>query len=208
MKKIDKYTIIAILIIVITFMLLNIYANKTKSILIKYTTNNTNRIIMKIIDETISEILSEEEYNIIDIEKNSENEITNINFNNNKINKILSLSIKNVEKKMEVIENESKIYYISYGLIFNNHLLNNLGPKIPYMVSQLGRTSNNTYINIKEYGINNSMIEVILDIEIEIRIMLPFFSDTIKVKKEILLENKIIQGNIPKYYGNVNSLLK
>ena len=199
MKKIDKYTIIAILIIVITFMLLNIYANKTKSILIKYTTNNTNRIIMKIIDETISEILSEEEYNIIDIEKNSENEITNINFNNNKINKILSLSIKNVEKKMEVIENESKIYYISYGLIFNNHLLNNLGPKIPYMVSQLGRTSNNTYINIKEYGINNSMIEVILDIEIEIRIMLPFFSDTIKVKKEILLENKIIQGNIPKY---------
>jgi hypothetical protein len=76
------------------------------------------------------------------------------------------------------------------------------------MVKQLGKVNNNTYINIKEYGINNSMIEVILNIEIEIRIMLPFISESIKVQKEVLLENKIIQGNIPEYYGNVNSLLK
>lgn len=209
MKKNDIIIIITILIFIITTVLLNIYAKKTEGILIKYTSNYSNELITKIIDESIRKILLNEEYNeIIEVEKNTLNQITNINFNNNKINRILSLSMMNIEEKLNEMEKENKIYYIPYGLIYQNHILNNLGPQIPYMVNQLGQINNNTYINIKEYGINNSMIEVILNIEIEIKVMLPFISDTIKVQKEILLENKIIQGNIPEYYGNVNSLLK
>ena len=38
--------------------------------------------------------------------------------------------------------------------------------------------------------------------------MLAFVKETQKINKEIILESKIIQGNIPSYYGNVNSLLK
>ncbi len=209
MKKSDKNIIIIFIIIITTTLLLNIYAKKIESLLIKYTYNYSNDLITKVIDECLINILSNEKNNyIIEIEKNDQNQITNINFNNNKINKILSLSINEIQNRIKEIEKENKIYYIPYGLIYDNHLLNNLGPKIPYAVKQLGKINNNTYINIEEYGINNSMIEVILSIEIEIRVMLPFISDTIKVQKEILLENKIIQGEIPKYYGNVNSLLK
>ena len=169
-----------------TFILLSLFASKTQGLLIKYAKNQTNITINKVIDSTIRKILIEEEYtNIIEIEKNEDYEITNVNFNNNKIN-----------------------YKVPYGLMSDNHFLHNLGPSIPYQISILGQINNNTYINIKEYGINNSIIEVILNVEVEYQIMLAFVKETQKVNKEIILESKIIQGNIPSYYGNVNSLLK
>lgn len=190
-----------------TFILLSLFASKTQGLLIKYAKNQTNITINKVIDSTIRKILIEEEYNnIIEIEKNEDYEITNVNFNNNKINKILTLSNEKILK--EIKKNNKKNYKVPYGLMSDNHFLHNLGPSIPYQISILGQINNNTYINIKEYGINNSIIEVILNVEVEYQIMLAFVKETQKVNKEIILESKIIQGNIPSYYGNVNSLLK
>lgn len=173
----------------------------------KYAKNQVNFTINIIIDNTIRSILSEEQFNnIIEIEKNDDKEITNINFNNNKINKILSLSTNNILN--EINKNNSRKYEIPFGVISNNHFFHNLGPTVPYQISILGQLNNNTYINIKEYGINNSKIEILLNIELEYQIMLAFAKETQKINKEIILESKIIQGNIPTYYGNVNSLLK
>lgn len=206
MKRSDIIIIILIIIVITTIILLADFAFKAQGILVKYAKNLANMEVNKIIDSTLREILSEEEFkNIIEIEKNKNQEITNINFNNSKINKILALSTNNVLNKLN--ENNTKIYNIPFGLISNNHLFHNLGPSIPYRISLLGQLNNNTFINIKEYGINNSMLEVILEIEIEYGILLAFTKDNQKTTRKIIIESKIIQGNIPNYYGNVNSLL-
>ena len=207
MKRSDVVLIVVSLIVLMTFILLSLFASKTQGLLIKYAKNQTNITINKVIDSIVRKLLVEEEYNnIIEIEKNEDYEITNINFNNNKINKILTISTENILK--DINRNNKKIYKVPYGLMSENHMLHNLGPMVPYQINILGQINNNTYINIKEYGINNSIIEVILNIEIEYQIMLAFVKETQKVSKEIILESKIIQGNIPDYYGNVNSLLK
>lgn len=207
MKRSNIIIMISLLIIITTIVLLNIFAHKTQGLLIKYANNQINIKMNNIIDNTIRKIISYEEYNnIIELEKNDKNEITNINFNNFKINKILTKSDKNIIEQLN--QNNEKIYKIPFGLISENHLIQNFGPSIPYTINILGSTNNNTYINIKEYGINNSIIEVILKVEIEYQIMLAFTKEIKKVNKEIILESKIIQGNIPSYYGNVNSLLK
>lgn len=207
MKRSDAIIIVSLIISLVTIILLNLFAKKTQNLLVKYANNQTNIKMNNVIDSTIRNILTLEEYNnIIEIEKNEKEEITNINFNNSKINKILT---KSSDKIMSLInKNNEKIYKIPFGLISDNHLIQNIGPNIPYAVNILGNLNNNTYINIKEYGINNSIIEVILKVEIEYQIMLAFTKETKKISKEIILESKIIQGNIPSYYGNVNSLLK
>lgn len=207
MKRSDAIIIVSLIIGLVTIIMLNLFAKKTQNLLVKYANNQTNIKMNNVIDNTIRNILTLEEYNnIIEIEKNEKEEITNINFNNSKINKILT---KSSDKIMSLInKNNEKIYKIPFGLISDNHLIQNFGPNIPYAVNILGTLNNNTYINIKEYGINNSIIEVILKVEIEYQIMLAFTKETKKMSKEIILESKIIQGNIPSYYGNVNSLLK
>ena len=207
MKKTDIILFIIIIIIITTTILLKIFSNKTQGTLLKYAKNQTNIAMNKIINDTIRKTLSNEESNdIIQIEKNQNNEITNINFKNNKINKILSISTNNILN--EIKKETKKIYKVPFGLMYNNHILENLGPNIPYIINILGQINNEAYINVKEYGINNSIIEVILDVEIEYQIMLAFVKETQKIKKSIILENKVIQGSIPEYYGNVNSLLK
>lgn len=207
MKRSDIVIIVLLMIVIMTMIMLNVFAKKTQGILVKYANNQTNVKINNIIDNTIRKILTLEEYNnIIEIEKNENEEITNINFNNSKINKILTKSSENI--MLQINKNNEKIYNIPFGLISDNHLIQNFGPSIPYAINILGNLNNNTYINIKEYGINNSIIEVILKVEIEYQIMLAFTKEIKKMNKEIILESKIIQGNIPSYYGNVNSLLK
>ena len=207
MKRSDAIIIVSLIISLVTIIMLNLFAKKTQNLLVKYANNQTNIKMNNVIDNTIRNILTLEEYNnIIEIEKNEKEEITNINFNNSKINKILT---KSSDKIMSLInKNNEKIYKIPFGLISDNHLIHNIGPNIPYAVNILGNLNNNTFINIKEYGINNSIIELILKVEIEYQIMLAFTKETKKMSKEIILESKIIQGNIPSYYGNVNSLLK
>ena len=207
MKKSDITLLIMLFITIVTIILLKCFSIKTEGVLIKYAKNQTNSAINKIIDSTVRKILIDEKFNnIIEIEKNESKQITNVNFNNNKINKILTISTNNILREIE--KDRNKVYEIPFGIMINNHIFHNLGPKIPYIIDTMGMINTNTYVNIKEYGINNSMIEVILDIEIEYQIMLAFVKETQKIKKSIILENKVIQGSIPEYYGNVNSLLK
>lgn len=207
MKRTDIILFIIIIIFITTTILLKIFSNKTQGTLLKYAKNQTNIAMNKIINDTIRKTLSNEESNdIIQIEKNQNNEITNINFKNNKINKILSTSTNNILN--EIKKETKKIYKVPFGLMYNNHILENLGPNIPYIINILGQINNEAYINVKEYGINNSIIEVILDVEIEYQIMLAFEKENHKYGKKIIIESKIIQGKIPNYYNYTNSLLK
>ena len=61
----------------------------------------------------------------------------------------------------------------------------------------------NSYLktNVKNYGINNVMIEISIQIDVEERILLPFHSKKIAVSSEIPLAIKIIEGQVPNYYS-------
>ena len=131
------------------------------------------------------------------------------------INKILYLvtndilnNIKQLENgkyKDKYISNKDSIYYVPIGVIHDNPVLVNIGPKIPFKLDFLGSVDNKTITNIKEYGINSSMVEVFINLNLKVQIILPFRSETFNVSKNILLDSKIIQGKIPNYYGGLIS---
>ena len=54
--------------------------------------------------------------------------------------------------------------------------------------------------------INNVVVEVILNIELSVQVIFPFVSQTLNIEKQLILDSKVIQGNIPDYYGTYSSL--
>ena len=220
MKKSDIIIIIIVLIVIISFVEMKYFSYKSELILLNYSSNKIITIINNIINESINNRIYKYKYNdIIYTKEDSNGNITSIDFNNETINNILYIisdeiicNIKLLEEnnydgmKLKYLSNRDKIYYIPYGVIYDSSILSNLGPKIPYKISLIGSTNNETKINIEEYGINSSKIEVVLNINIKMQVLLPFKAKNISVDKTIILDSKIIQGKVPDYYGGMFSV--
>ncbi len=136
------------------------------------------------------------------IEKNN-----TVDFNSSLINESLIKISKKLEKRIEQIEDGKDdkfkngiIYEIPTGIIFNNALLANIGPKIPVRLHMLGDISSEIETNLKDYGINNAIIEVYVKVKVSIQVVLPFSSDKITSTERIPIALKLIQGEIPHYY--------
>ena len=150
------------------------------------------------------------------------------NYNTYEINNILkevSINVKEYLRKLEsgelgdigLSDNEninvsSKklkkgiIYQVPSGVIFNNGILANLGPKIPVKLSLIGDITTDIVTDIKEYGINNAVIELGVKIIAEEQVILPFGTKQIHVETVVPISIKIINGTVPGYYFNPYTL--
>ena len=209
-KQSDIVLIIIITILIISYLFIKIFTFKSEPILLDYAKRYSINTISNIINKCISEVLLEYEYeDIIEIEKDNNGIVESLNINNKIINEILYNSTKNILENIDNLEkNNNLIFYVPIGVIHDMPILVNIGPKIPFKIDILGSINNETLTQIKEYGINSSMIEVYLSIDMQVQVILPFVSETIDINKKILLDSKVIQGQMPEYYGGLLSTLK
>ena len=175
----------------------------------KYAKNEIVTKSNEIINYSLNNMLINNDFDdMIIIEKDINGIIEEISFNNVKANKILYYSTNNIMEKIKTTQldsnNMDNLYYVPFGVIFNNSILSNLGPSIPFKTKMIGSTDNRIDIMMKEYGINSFLVQLILSIDINLEIILPFTKDIVNIQKEIILDSKIIQGQIPKYYGGIN----
>ena len=162
--------------------------------LLKIERNNTQGIERiqydtKILNKTRTKILDMLE---TDLDYMVRGELTSIGLNLNK------LSDEYYEKTSAGI-----IFTVSMGSATSNPLLANIGPKIPLNLQTIGDATADITTNITEYGMNNALIEVSIELEATIIIQMPFLSKEVITKNKIPLSIEIIQGSIPGYYlGN------
>ncbi|MDD6272856.1 MAG: sporulation protein YunB [bacterium] len=208
MKKSDIFLIITIIVFILTYIFIKIFTYKSEKILNNYAKRNSTNIVTNIINDSIYEVLYDNNYDdLIQIDKNNSNEINSLNFNNVKINNILYLTTQNILENIKVLEsNNNLIYNVPIGVIYSLPILINIGPKIPFKIDILSDINSDADIKIKEYGINNVVVEVILNIELSVQVIFPFVSQTLNIEKQLILDSKVIQGNIPDYYGTYSSL--
>lgn len=197
MKTKSIIIFIITIIILLTVFYIKQFSNETKNTISKYTKNESYNKMNQIIDKVVKEVLLKEKCDDI-----IQNNTTELNFDNDKINQIINKISKqlNIELKEKISKNE--IYYLVYSPLSKYHIVSNLGPSIPYSVKTTGNIKTNYKTSVKEYGINNSLIEVKLLIEINFEVILPFLNEIYKLEKEIILDSKIIHGETPQYYLN------
>ena len=82
----------------------------------------------------------------------------------------------------------------------NNKYKNIKNGLISVRLSIIGEVTSSIDIKTKEYGINNVLVKVILNINIKERTSMPFTSNEQIIKISEPLTVDIIKGDIPEYY--------
>lgn len=217
--------LIITLVIILSFIFINYYSKKAYPILKSYAEAETKKLTILIINKAVTKQL----YNM-DVEElfkvtyNKDGEIILIDFDTKKTSKILSNMTSLVELNMRAVE-EGKIDMIElpenslsnynmdllskkiiceipFGLTTGSSLLSNIGPKIPVKISLVGDVSTNFSTEIVEYGINNALLKVIVNISVTTKAILPITSEDLTINANIPIGMKVIQGKIPNYYLN------
>lgn len=216
----DIILLIMIIILIISYIMLKVFTIKSEKILLNYAENKSKELSQLLVNNTLEEIIIDANVeDIINLEKNQNNEIISLDFNNVKINEIELKISKNIQKNLKKLEENKKnsltekyyddkidiIYEVPMSIIYDVPILVGIGPKVPFKLDVLGNVKTNVITNIKEYGINNSLVEVILNMKINIQIILPFSSKNIVIESNVPLKTKVIQGKIPTYYGGIIS---
>lgn len=186
--------------------------------------NVASFIINKAISKNISSILNIDDLFVVS--KNQNDEISTVDFNPLVVNNVLTQITEVIHSHLKLLE-EGKIeeldlpessYWSSYskrkkgiifeipsGIVFNNALLSNLGPKVPIKLLFIGDIISNIDTKVTNYGINNALIQIDLHLVVTAKVILPITINEINVELSVPLSIKIIQGNIPNYYlGGLN----
>lgn len=207
-KKVKKYNDLYILVFLIIFLLIFHYYNKYISPRFKEIASS---IVEKNSIEYIKKSIILDNYDInklVYIDKNKNDEILYIDIDYNEANSQLRNIIKKIgESKFENI-NELKTnkgnYYIELPL---NFLLSTsgVGPIIPIKIVFFDNILCSINTSVLDYGINNALISIYLNVKVREKIILPYKTETIDNDYKILLYSKIINGKVPSFYnGNLN----
>lgn len=184
----------------------------------KFSTLIINKMIVKEINDTIS--LED----LFIVSKDSSDSIHTVDFNPIAVNRLLSIITNSIQSDFQNLEQgkyeelnlddnalidydkdllkRGIVFTIPSGLVFNNPLIANLGPKIPVRFSLTGDITSKINTKITNYGINNAMVEVNADVTIRERMILPFLTKDVVITVSVPIVIKLIQGTVPDYYFN------
>lgn len=222
MKKVRIVFLIIIISSITSFFYINYIGNNFNKIMYKYINEEVTRFSYNVVNTSVNDVLEKmDTSNLFIIIKNKENQVETLDINTRQINKIIKEINQNVKKRLQQIEEgnikdlevsnlfkEGRFKRIKRGVLCeipinalnNNVAINNIGPTIPIKLSFLGNVKVETITKMKNYGINNIVIEVNVLVEITEQITMPRSSKSATIKIEAPLILKIVQGIVPEYY--------
>lgn len=205
------------MILIIALVIVKIISGKIMPILIKVAELEAKKHSTFIVNEAVNDIINQEgeKYNIFATTLSKDGEVRTIDYDTNAVNKLLNEITISVQKNLVKVMNDDEVLNngvygnrkkiiakIPVGVVFNNSILSNIGPKIPIRLHYIGDVSSNVETKIKPYGINNALIEIRVRLDMTAQIYVPFAIRSIKLENSIPIATKVIQGSIPNYYGN------
>ncbi len=225
LKKKDLLIGSFLLIVILVYIFLRVLGDIINPIILKYSEREVKRFATNVVtsainDDVINELDIDDLFTVI---KNDQEEIQTIDFNPQIVNSVLQKSIEAVQHKINDIDDGNldnlslpssldNIYLdqergtllleVPLGIVANNAILTNIGPKIPMKLGFIGEVVGNVKTTITEYGINNALVKVTVEIEVTEQIIMPLITEEIPVTIEVVLAIKMIQGKVPTYYQN------
>lgn len=221
--KRDKILLIILSILTLTFVINYYFDKKSKDAVLEFAINETTLLANYIINDAVKKnsFLFEDGSEFVNEIKDNEGHIISIDFNTVNVNKSLYTINENILENLKKIENGelstfnyktnlkllknngSVIYFIPFGIVSNNIFLTALGPKIPIKMNPIGRVESKINTKLEEYGINNSLFSLGINVEVTQLVLLPFISEKVVINVEVPLIVKMIEGKIPSVYGGL-----
>ena len=225
MLKIKHKLMFSNLLLIFFSIFIIIFVNKmSDDKIIEYSTMLASKITKYVVTKAYEPEIFDMNDNLYEIIQGEDGEIKTIIYDTMKVNKLLSSINENVYdmfdsleggilKQLNIRENiltnnnksnfvDGIVLEVPIGIAMNNFLLSNLGPKIPIKISLTGEFESCISTSVEEYGINNALITIYVDIRVTEQITIPFISEKIVIENKIPISVNVINGKIPNYYLN------
>lgn len=176
----------------------------------------------KIVDKIASDYGIMKEFDIpfddlLRITKNNKGEILTVDYKMSDIYAITHLMTTHLMEAMNSVESpyisktiadQEKNYdkntillMMPMGVASDYIFLNPLGPKIPVLVRFVDSVYTNVKTRLTNYGLNNALVELYLEVSLKYELITPVVSEQQKLDYTVLLHAKVIQGTVPNWYG-------
>lgn len=185
----------------------------------KQTEKIASYVMSKAINARTSEIL---DVNDIIVEVPSGENTVTTRFNTEIINRVRSETATLVKQYLENAENgdlsylpnlqnveydvgkmqagEGIVFFVPLGQAANLPIIGNLGPKIPIRFHIIGNVHTSVQSTIKEFGINNALVDISVHIAVDVQIIVPLASTATKLEQTIPVAMGIVPGTVPQIY--------
>lgn len=169
----------------------------------KYATTRINEEINNAVDN----VISQEQLTSSDFFKktlNTNEQLNYLSVDTLLINEICSKVASQISKNLNLLEEQKIILPI--GIFSGVNFLSNYGPKFSVTIVPMGKTVVDYDTSFEAVGINQINFQIWLNIETEIDIINPLYSNPIIVKRKLMLVNTVFNGEVPSTYLDIPNM--
>lgn len=209
-----------VIFVLLTFQALFIIEKGIRPTLINIAVTETQRIaaqsINDAIDKKIVEHLDMDE--LLEVNYKDNGDISAVRFNPQIYNRVVAEATTRVQRSLRSVNEDSFsgffddiendpgiIHHIPLGVATKNSLLANFGPMIPVRFTTIGDVRSEVRTRVTPSGINNTHVAVYIYIVANVKVVIPFATETATVENNILLSDIFVPGEIPEFFGGGSS---
>lgn len=136
---------------------------------------------------------------LVEITKDEDGRIRGVHFNYNAHTRITGETTARVSQAMKEIEQSSQLS-VPLGQVLESNILASIGPDIPITMVPYGAPLVTLSSQMKEAGINMVMATIYIDIQVQVKVVIPFTTNEETVRTQIPLSQILIVGDVPYFY--------
>ena len=164
-------------------------------------------IALKATNEAVMERLNEIKYdNLIHVTTGENGNITGLNADVIKMNKLSTEITTDIQKKLINIDDTQ--IKIPVGRFLGLSVFSGYGPKITVKAIPTGNVSVDFKTEFMSEGINQTRHRIYLEIKTSVRMVAPFISDIVPFETNMTVAETVIVGDIPATYYNLEGIEK
>lgn len=168
---------------------------------IEYAKVYSNNIANEVVNSAVDDVFVKEEYqSLAKIMENSSENIKAIETDTAKVNRLKSAIIQSMQKNID--SHKSDTVYVPLGSCSNLYFLAGLGPKVPIRIYPVSIVNADFKESFDSVGINQVKHKLYLDVSMKMSFVGMMFAQSDTVEASVLLNETIIVGDTPTYYGN------
>lgn len=209
LKKIKKIKVLVIVCLIIFIPLIivsfadNYYSDRTTMYIGKQIELASTKTLQEVINRNVlNEVNSNE---LVNINYSDTSNISSVIINTKLVNNILNDAYNVMD---EVFNNHLEEYFVDLeiplGTLVSKSIFSGMGPNIKIPITPVGSYKLDILTNTISYGINNSLIELYLKINVDIEALIPLQKEKFPTETKIIILSQVIQGEVPKYYYSSN----
>lgn len=209
LKKLQKIKVLVIVCLIIFIPLIivsfadNYYSDRTTMYIGKQIELASTKTLQEVINRNVlNEVNSNE---LVNINYSDTSNISSVIINTKLVNNILNDAYNVMD---EVFNNHLEEYFVDLeiplGTLVSKSIFSGIGPNIKIPITPVGSYKLDILTNTISYGINNSLIELYLKINVDIEALIPLQKEKFPTETKIIILSQVIQGEVPKYYYSSN----